>query len=529
MSSFEEIDAEILVTIHRIVVPAEELRALRTRRNSLTLLCALPIEILGRVLEEYQSLHFESVQLQNDGYERARGVRSISDYAPTRWPVPAGQSRKWIRVSGVCAYMRQAVTENPALWAHVDLRHRYWSEVAATRCLGPVSAFTWQSQDVDKTILASLLSRVQQLCLPVNVQNRAYVLSIVSSRLPLLRTLRLHLKDGFLPLLEEVVPSTLWTQVKMLDIGPDVVISRNSALRCPLLTYLYLHFQLGSSNVDSVISLLASSPNLRSVYLREKKKQVRDNSVPSVLPPPSIASVSLPHLTSFTVAASLNTADAILQACPDALHLRDLCYEDLDPYNATDPRSQALVARYQDVTALEDPRRLIWYLRHPTGIPYSPPRAELRRLPSSAQASVAHDHIIDADLNGSPALFVIQCSQLFHQFKFYEVFKRLPTTEIRVSTSEVAEVFLCSSEKHVDYLSRLEILRISEVRLNIRSSWWQNRIVYTLRNLAKGGKKLKLVEFRGVTEHHMDFATVEGRKVEDEGLAEKVRMVTETK
>jgi hypothetical protein len=53
--------------------------------------------------------------------------------------------------------------------------------------------------------------------------------------------------------------------------------------------------------------------------------------------------------------------------------------------------------------------------------------------------------------------------------------------------------------------------------------------LYTLRNLAKGGKKLKLVEFRGVTEHHMDFASVEGRKVEDEGLAEKVRMVTETK
>jgi hypothetical protein len=141
MSTVQDID-------HRIAELDEEIRQLRTKRNSLMLLFGLPSEILAHIM----------IILQNVETQTSFSFETLK-----------GFNKDWVHFTHTCSRMRQIALETPSFWTFIDLtgcaqKEPPWLELALRRS-GDAGLAIFAKDQTQLSLYTPYMPRAMLLCL----------------------------------------------------------------------------------------------------------------------------------------------------------------------------------------------------------------------------------------------------------------------------------------------------------------------------------------------------------------------------
>jgi hypothetical protein len=316
MSNFEKPDIEIAAATGFDSHSQELTRALRSRRNALTPLCRLPIDLLGRILTVL-------VCLGHQPYDIALRPRFVL-HPMGRWTIypppprePHGQDPvAWTSIAQVCAHIRRIVLESPLLWRYVDFGSPQWADLWIYRS-DPVSISAtiqhrFDEADFHKAVLVE--HRIQHLSINAWYRHsHSMVRYFLRSRLASLASLQIrdmdclyrldhHFLNGQASMLKWLSLSNLWLE--------DIT------AKFPALTHLDLAYVAMDVHFNTLFTLLRNTPivsNLTVVNILPPSPHSTYQDSPIILQTP----LALPHLSNVYLCDKIDNLHRILEKIPD--------------------------------------------------------------------------------------------------------------------------------------------------------------------------------------------------------------------
>jgi hypothetical protein len=316
--SLTSLDREIASTQLRIADLQESeqlaqakthMRALWTRRNSLTTIFRLPEEILLRVLE----------LLVRSRYANLPDTESV--FRPAGWaPLPHEQTTSWTRVMGVCTYMHAVAISCPSLWSYIDLDHRHsaWTQTCLDRAK-PAPLFVharsslhrWFSTPVQIELLGSIMARTQDGtfvwgALPVDTTTSNAVQAMFDAPAPHLRTLAVSHSTSAVFVLSSKFLGGAPAMLTRLALEGVALSADPPTL--PALIHLQVERMYVDDEIERLLLLTERAPELRTLRIG----RIQHLSVFSG----GLRRIALPRLATFTLATQHDVVAALLTALP---------------------------------------------------------------------------------------------------------------------------------------------------------------------------------------------------------------------
>jgi hypothetical protein len=315
MSSVKQIDTELADVAQRILDLQNHERTLKTRRNSLTLICRIPNDVLLRIFSILVQLDHPSLLAAF----RPRGK-------PTRWgqntskaiPHPHGpDSTAWAHITWVCTHIRRVALDTPLLWRHIDFERRAWARLCLERSgTVPIFACVWGS--FDEEALRAAAHRMQRLSVSAaeSQTREATMNAFLKSELPLLETL--HNTSGGAFELSDRFLSGQASKLTSLSLTNGLLTGSTPSL--PALTHLTLRSMTVAGSFEALFNLLDNAPGLTDLLLMAMVPSQRLRDIPaSTNQPTTRECVSLPKLASVYLYNTILHTSAILSGLPNPL------------------------------------------------------------------------------------------------------------------------------------------------------------------------------------------------------------------